>query len=165
MAMSQANGRERISLRSFRHLTVMTGWYLHQRTKSIPYGQELRVGWSHPGIMSELSDSSLPQASLVSGPLNPTTAFLAKVSTSSESDNPGVQQHLICVYISDVYDKPSVTEVSFCSGCIQNGFIMSRSWKYFWGITVSISVASNQTFILASVSKISYQLRQCQICC
>jgi hypothetical protein len=72
--------------------------------------------------MDELSDNFLPQASLVSGPLNLSTAFLAKVSTSSESDSPGAQQHLICVYLSDVYDKPSVTEVSFCSYGIQMPF-------------------------------------------
>ena len=49
-------------------------------------------------------------ASLVSGPLSSTSAFLAKVSTSPEQETANVQ-HLICVYLPDVYDKASVTEV------------------------------------------------------
>jgi len=48
--------------------------------------------------------------SLVSGPLNSTSAFLAKVATSSESEVPNAH-HLICVYLPDVYDKTSVTEI------------------------------------------------------
>ncbi|KAF8911463.1 translation initiation factor eIF 4e-like domain-containing protein [Gymnopilus junonius] len=47
--------------------------------------------------------------SLVSGPLHKTSAYLAKVSTSTD-ENPNAQ-HLICVYIPDVYDKANVTEV------------------------------------------------------
>ncbi|CAA7258992.1 unnamed protein product [Cyclocybe aegerita] len=48
--------------------------------------------------------------SLVSGPLHSTPAYLAKVSTSSESESSNAQ-HLICVYFPDVYDKDSVTEI------------------------------------------------------
>jgi hypothetical protein len=47
---------------------------------------------------------------LVSGPLSQTNAYLAKVATSPESENPNYQ-HLICVYIPDVYDKGAVMEV------------------------------------------------------
>ena len=83
----------------------------------MPYGQESRVGFI-PGILDGLSDDFYLQASLVSGPLNSSTAFLAKVSTSSETDNPGGRQHLICVYMPDVYDKPAVTEVRICSGSL-----------------------------------------------
>ena len=50
-------------------------------------------------------------ASLASGPLHSTSAFLAKVATSSESETPNAQ-HLICVYLPDVYDKAAVTEVN-----------------------------------------------------
>ncbi|KIK90766.1 hypothetical protein PAXRUDRAFT_831416 [Paxillus rubicundulus Ve08.2h10] len=49
-------------------------------------------------------------SSLVSGPLSFTSAFCAKVSTSPQNEVPGYQ-HVICVYIPDVYDKESVTEV------------------------------------------------------
>ncbi|KAF9526628.1 hypothetical protein CPB83DRAFT_857525 [Crepidotus variabilis] len=50
--------------------------------------------------------------SLVSGPLHTTSAFLTKVATSSENENTSApQQHLICVYMPNVYDKDAVTEV------------------------------------------------------
>ncbi|KAH9889509.1 translation initiation factor eIF 4e-like domain-containing protein [Cubamyces lactineus] len=48
--------------------------------------------------------------SLVSGPLSSTSAFLAKVATSPQSETPNYS-HLICVYVPDVYDKASITEV------------------------------------------------------
>ncbi|KAF8967959.1 hypothetical protein BDZ97DRAFT_1916528 [Flammula alnicola] len=48
--------------------------------------------------------------SLVSGPLHSTPAYLAKVSTSSGDEN-AKAQHLICIYLPDVYDKASVAEV------------------------------------------------------
>ncbi|KAF8070754.1 hypothetical protein FPV67DRAFT_1041980 [Lyophyllum atratum] len=48
--------------------------------------------------------------SLVSGPLAQTSAYLAKVATSPEQDTPSYQ-HLICVYIPDVYNKDEVTKV------------------------------------------------------
>ncbi|KAF9243136.1 hypothetical protein BU15DRAFT_86541 [Melanogaster broomeanus] len=49
-------------------------------------------------------------SSLVSGALSSTSAFCTKVATSPENETPGYQ-HLICVYLPDVYDKESVTEV------------------------------------------------------
>lgn len=52
-------------------------------------------------------------ASLVSGPLSTTPAWLAKVATSPEGEVPNYQ-HLICVYIPDVYNKETVIEVPFC---------------------------------------------------
>lgn len=49
-------------------------------------------------------------ASLVSGPLAETSAFQAKVATSPQEENPNYQ-HVICVYMPDVYDKDAVTKV------------------------------------------------------
>ncbi|KAG1716210.1 hypothetical protein ID866_950 [Astraeus odoratus] len=48
--------------------------------------------------------------SLASGPLTTTSAFSAKVSTSPEHEVPSYQ-HVICVYVPDVYNKDSVIEV------------------------------------------------------
>ncbi|TFK20777.1 hypothetical protein FA15DRAFT_646552 [Coprinopsis marcescibilis] len=48
--------------------------------------------------------------SLVSGPLSSTCAYSAKVATSPGEQTPNYQ-HVICVYIPDVYDKPKVLEV------------------------------------------------------
>ncbi|TRM69135.1 hypothetical protein BD626DRAFT_473050 [Schizophyllum amplum] len=48
--------------------------------------------------------------SIVSGPLASTAAFRAKVSTSPENDQPHYQ-HVICVYVPDVYDKDAMAEV------------------------------------------------------
>ncbi|KIM63887.1 hypothetical protein SCLCIDRAFT_87798, partial [Scleroderma citrinum Foug A] len=48
--------------------------------------------------------------SLISGPLAATVAISAKVATSPGHETQGYQ-HVICVYIPDVYDKDSVTEV------------------------------------------------------
>ena len=56
------------------------------------------------------SNLTVKSASLVSGPLCSTSAHLAKVATSPEQETANFQ-HLICVYIPDVYDKASVTEV------------------------------------------------------
>jgi len=59
-------------------------------------------------------------SSLVSGPLCSTSAYLAKVATSPEQETAKFQ-HLICVYIPDVYDKASVTEVPYFSRSTWNG--------------------------------------------
>jgi len=48
--------------------------------------------------------------SLVSGPLAQTSAFLAKVSTTPKSPGPSYQ-HVICVYLPNVFDKDEVTKV------------------------------------------------------
>ncbi|KAL1941429.1 hypothetical protein VTO73DRAFT_7246 [Trametes versicolor] len=48
--------------------------------------------------------------SLLSGPLSSTSAYRAKVATSPQNDTPNYS-HLVCVYVPDVYDQPSVTEV------------------------------------------------------
>ncbi|EGO00691.1 hypothetical protein SERLA73DRAFT_166958 [Serpula lacrymans var. lacrymans S7.3] len=48
--------------------------------------------------------------SLVNGPLLSTAAFLTKVATSPESETQHYQ-HVICLYMPDVYDKNSVTDV------------------------------------------------------
>ncbi|KAL1756345.1 hypothetical protein FB107DRAFT_290169 [Schizophyllum commune] len=47
--------------------------------------------------------------SLVSGPLASTAAFTAKVSTSPEHDQPNYQ-HVMCIYVPDVYDKDAMAE-------------------------------------------------------
>ncbi|KAJ6624305.1 translation initiation factor eIF 4e-like domain-containing protein [Mycena sp. CBHHK59/15] len=48
--------------------------------------------------------------SLISGPLAVTCAWRAKVATSP-ADADVSTQHLICLYMPDVYDKPAVTDV------------------------------------------------------
>lgn len=48
--------------------------------------------------------------SLISGPLSLTNAFSAKVSTSPKEEVPHYQ-HVICLYMPNVYDKDSVTKV------------------------------------------------------
>ncbi|KAI9068924.1 hypothetical protein FKP32DRAFT_1663497 [Trametes sanguinea] len=48
--------------------------------------------------------------SLVSGPLSTTAAYAAKVATSPPNDTPNYN-HLLCVYLPDVYNRDSVTEV------------------------------------------------------
>ncbi len=53
---------------------------------------------------------TIATASLVSGPLAETSAFQAKVATSPQEENPNYQ-HVICVYMPDVYDKDAVTKV------------------------------------------------------
>ncbi|KAF9777872.1 hypothetical protein BJ322DRAFT_1102259 [Thelephora terrestris] len=47
--------------------------------------------------------------SLVSGPLSQTSAFHAKVSTTPRSPGPNYQ-HVICVYLPNVFDKDDVTK-------------------------------------------------------
>ena len=51
-----------------------------------------------------------PPGSLVSGPLTQTSAFVAKVSTTPRSPGPNYQ-HVICVYLPNVFDKDEVTKV------------------------------------------------------
>ncbi|KZT23510.1 hypothetical protein NEOLEDRAFT_1095874 [Neolentinus lepideus HHB14362 ss-1] len=48
--------------------------------------------------------------SLVSGPLAPTQAHLAKVATSPRTDTPNYQ-HVLCLYMPDVYDEEAVRVV------------------------------------------------------
>ncbi|KAA1470567.1 hypothetical protein DENSPDRAFT_797907 [Dentipellis sp. KUC8613] len=48
--------------------------------------------------------------SLVSGPLADTSAYLAKVATCPQNETPHYQ-HVICIYIPDVYDKDAITEI------------------------------------------------------
>ncbi|OBZ69955.1 hypothetical protein A0H81_10450, partial [Grifola frondosa] len=48
--------------------------------------------------------------SLMSGPLSSTCADLAKVSTCPKNETPNYT-HVLCLYMPDVYDKDSVTEV------------------------------------------------------
>ena len=63
------------------------------------------------GLLDSLDSRAVFQTdSLVSGPLSSTSTFLAKVATSPQNDTPNYS-HLICVYMPDVYDQGSVTEV------------------------------------------------------
>lgn len=55
--------------------------------------------------------------SLASGPLSSTSALCAKVATSPENVVPGAQ-HVICVYVPDVYDKEDVTVVCLGLKCM-----------------------------------------------
>ncbi|KAI0057873.1 hypothetical protein BV25DRAFT_1892081 [Artomyces pyxidatus] len=48
--------------------------------------------------------------SLVSGPLSSTAAHLAKVATCPKNETPNYQ-HVLCIYLPDVYDKDAVTQV------------------------------------------------------
>ncbi|KAK7691741.1 hypothetical protein QCA50_005141 [Cerrena zonata] len=48
--------------------------------------------------------------SLIEGPLSKTNAYLTKVATSPKNEEPH-HQHLLCLYLPDVYDKDNVTEV------------------------------------------------------
>ncbi|KAH9941934.1 translation initiation factor eIF 4e-like domain-containing protein [Amylocystis lapponica] len=48
--------------------------------------------------------------SLISGPLASTCAYTAKVSTSPQNETENYN-HVLCLYMPDVYDKSSVTEV------------------------------------------------------
>ncbi|KAI8973993.1 hypothetical protein BD414DRAFT_498803 [Trametes punicea] len=48
--------------------------------------------------------------SLVTGPLSSTSAYAAKVATSPENETPNYN-HVLCVYMPDVYDRASVAEV------------------------------------------------------
>ncbi|KAH7883200.1 translation initiation factor eIF 4e-like domain-containing protein [Phlebopus sp. FC_14] len=49
-------------------------------------------------------------SSLIYGSLASTSAFCTKVATSPQHETPG-HQHVICLYIPDIYDKSSATEV------------------------------------------------------
>lgn len=89
------------------------GWFLHLPRKLISSGLALLVRQrqhSSPEIDSIRQDLCSSD-SLVSGPLSTTSAWLAKVATS-----PGYEtlnyQHIICVYIPDVYDRNAVLKVS-----------------------------------------------------
>ncbi|KAI0783070.1 hypothetical protein C8Q75DRAFT_860478 [Abortiporus biennis] len=48
--------------------------------------------------------------SIIEGPLNPTSVHLAKVATSPKNDTPNYQ-HVMCLYMPNVYDKETVLEV------------------------------------------------------
>ena len=67
-------------------------------------------------LMTNISDQyPLSTASLISGPLASTSAYLTKVSTCPPDGNPPAQ-HLICLYMPDIYDKQAVTDVRLNAG-------------------------------------------------
>lgn len=55
--------------------------------------------------------------SLVSGPLASTSAFEAKVATCPKTESPNYQ-HVLCVYMPDVYDKDAVLEVAYLKSSV-----------------------------------------------
>lgn len=57
-----------------------------------------------------MSDTNEIAESLIEGPLADTVAQVTKVSTSPSGDVPNYQ-HVICLYIPDVYNKEEVLEV------------------------------------------------------
>lgn len=61
-------------------------------------------------VLYQRTSNSILPASLVSGPLASTCAYLTKVGTSPEIETPHYQ-HVICLYVPDVYDKDAVTDV------------------------------------------------------
>lgn len=75
----------------------------------MPSGIDLRVSSRTPRLLA-VDVQPLPD-SLVSGPLAQTSAFLSKVSTTPKSAPGQHYQHVICVYLPDVFDKDEVTKV------------------------------------------------------
>ena len=59
---------------------------------------------------SRLQKFTVLPDSLVSGPLAQTSAFLSKVSTTPKPSGQHYQ-HVICVYLPNVFDKGEVTKV------------------------------------------------------
>ena len=104
------------------------GLFLRPRIKSTWSGQPLQVNTVYQDIC--FPTYGYLTASLVSGPLHSTSAFLAKVSTSSGDEN-SRGQHIICVYLPDVYDKAKVAEVFIFYSCYPQGYVwyFSRSWR------------------------------------
>ena len=85
----------------------------------MPSGIDSRVSIGYQGRWPQ-KFTPLPD-SLVSGPLAQTSAFLSKVSTTPKS--PGQSyQHVICVYLPDVFDKDEVTKVRCIRLCGLEGF-------------------------------------------
>jgi hypothetical protein len=74
----------------------------------MPFGSDSRVSVLAWDCSPQTIHTSL--GSLVSGPLAQTSAFLAKVSTTPKSPGPHYQ-HVICVYLPDVFDKDEVIKV------------------------------------------------------
>ena len=78
-------------------------------------------------------------ASLVSGPLSSTSASLAKVATCPKSETPNYQ-HLLCIYLPNVYDKAAVIEVRASLGSVNFGlsdtYMGQRSCVFSSAITV-----------------------------
>ena len=109
MALSPENGKKEYSSCDLLRLV----WILRRRLLFVP-ADKVDMVWSSIACSSCFldicSNLTVKPASLVSGPLCSTSAHIAKVSTSSVQETANLR-HLICVYIPDVYDKASVTEV------------------------------------------------------
>jgi len=106
----------------------LSGWYSRRQTRLIPFGRASRVSITSHSWGQEPKSIFPILASLVSGALHSTSAHLAKVSTSSESENQ--QQHLICVYIPDVYDIPALSQVHYLWSKIVFHWTLSLSVGY-----------------------------------
>ncbi|KAG1818345.1 hypothetical protein EV424DRAFT_1472765 [Suillus variegatus] len=88
----QADATEKLKDISIRHNYVCGKWLIFAPADKVDL------------IWSKIATS------LVSGALASTCAFLTKVSTSPANETPHYQ-HVICLYIPDVYDKEAVTDV------------------------------------------------------
>lgn len=64
-----------------------------------------------PGDKVDMIWSNLAK-SLISGPLGSTSAFAAKVATCPKTESPSYQ-HVLCLYMPDVYDKDAVLTVAY----------------------------------------------------
>lgn len=70
-----------------------------------------------PGLL--VTDVHPLPDSLVSGPLAQTSAFLSKVSTAPKSAGQNYQ-HVICVYLPNVFDEDEVKKVPYVSFELQS---------------------------------------------
>ncbi|KAF8891772.1 translation initiation factor eIF 4e-like domain-containing protein [Infundibulicybe gibba] len=106
----QANATEKLKEISQRH-GYLTGKWSHPLlciSPDTPMLKSIRLIFASSDKVDQIWSSLA--TSLVSGPLASTSAYLAKVSTSPENETPN-NQHLICVYMPDAYDKDKVTQV------------------------------------------------------
>lgn len=88
----QADAAEKLKDMSIKHNYVCGKWLIFAPADKVD------------AIWSKIATS------LVSGPLASTCAYLTKVATSPANGTPH-HQHVICIYIPDVYDKDAVTDV------------------------------------------------------
>jgi len=89
---AQADATEKLKDISVRHGFVSGKWLIFAQREKVDM------------IWSSLATS------LTSGPLSSTSAFEAKVATCPKNESQN-SQHLLCLYMPDVYDKDAVTEV------------------------------------------------------
>ena len=114
MAASQGNG-----LTTFRYLHLLLLYLTTVYASRLAFASPDKVDAIWNRLARAYSDAGpagqtftpLPD-SLVSGPLVQTSAFLSKVSTTPKSTGQNYQ-HVICVYLPNVFDKGEVTKVPY----------------------------------------------------